>query len=248
MATTRTLNATTPGPISLNASLGAFDLTVIAEDRTHAEVIVSTTDDEGPSADAINAATLGETNNQLTVRFPQGAGGITIQSSGGFQSVNFGGGMVISNVGGGVVVGGNNYGVISTGRGVFVNGRQVQGVAFNTAPVSVVARVPIGSSIDATSVSGDVGVTGTLDRADVDSTSGSVELSEVRDADVRTISGGIHVDRVTGRARLNSTSGSIDVTGPSTARCSARTVSGSIRAAGGIDLDASSVSGRVRNR
>ncbi len=246
MPTTRTLTATTPGPINLNASLGAFDLTVIAEKRAHAEVTVFTTDDEGPSADAVNAATLGETGDRLTVRFPQGAGGVTVVS--GNSHVQIGHGMVQMNHFGGVFVSGGNYGVISAGRGVYVNGQRVQGAAFNMAPVAVVARVPVGSSIDAATVSGSVGVSGALGRADIDSTSGSVELGEVRDADVRTVSGAIHVDRVTGRARLNSTSGSIDVTGPATALCSARSVSGSIRGAGGIDLDASSVSGRVRNR
>ncbi|GAA0719491.1 DUF4097 family beta strand repeat protein [Dactylosporangium roseum] len=242
MPTTRTLAAQSPGPIELHASLGAFSLSVIAEQRTHAELTISTTDDSGSSADAVNAATLDASGDRLTVRFPQNAGTTVIQSGRGFRSVS------VNSVGG-VFIAGDNFGVIQAGGGVFVNGRPVSGGTFvSMSPVHVVARVPSGSSIGVNTISGDVGVVGDLDRADVNSTSGSVELGAVRDVDVRTVSGSISVERVSGRARLNSTSGSIDVSGPSSARCDARTVSGSVRAAGGIDLDASSVSGRVRNR
>lgn len=245
MTTTRTLTAQSPGPVHLDVSTAAFNVVVFTGDREYGEIMVSTADDEGPSAAAVNAANLVAEGVRLTARFPKGADGVTIVSGGGH--VQIGNGNVQVNHFGGVAVGGNNYGVISSGRGVYINGALVTGGAV-VSPVQIVAQLPHGSSVRFESQSGDLRASGRLGRVSAASQSGDVDLDEVDTVNAETMSGDITVGVLTGHADLHSMSGDISVHGGSKAHASARTMSGNVRGSGGISLAGSSMSGRVRNR
>lgn len=245
MTTKRTLTARTPGPVYLDVSTGAFNVVVFTGDREFGEVTVSTADDAGPSAEAVNAATLDADGARLTARFPKSAGGVTIVGGGGH--VQIGNGNVQVNSFGGVTVSGSNYGVISTGRGVYVNGQLVTGGAA-VSPVQIVAQLPHGSSVRFESQSGDLRVSGRLRQATANSQSGDVDLDEVATVNADTMSGDISIGMLTGHADLHSMSGDISVHGSKPAHASARTMSGDVRGTGGLLLAGSSMSGRVRNR
>lgn len=244
MSTTRTVHTAQPGPAVINTNLDYVDVTVHAEPgRTVAELTIHTDDDTGPSADAVNHATLTVDGQVLEARMKGGAGGggmTVIQTGRGgrssFSSVNVSSGSIV--IGGGTVM---------------VNGRLVSGgqgatVIAGGNPITVVARVPVGSTVTATSVSGDVETVGELAEVDASSTSGDISVDAVRVVNARTVSGDVRVGDLGGTADLSSTSGDITVHGGPFARARARTVSGDVRGTGGLDVDGSSVSGRVRNR
>jgi hypothetical protein len=241
--TTRTVRAEHPGPARIRTNLATLDLTVIAEPgRTHAELTISTRDEDGPSAEAVNDATLTVHGTTLEARLTQrGAGATTIIQTGrggaSFSSINIGGGIVVAG-GGSVMINGR---VINAGGGgtTIINGG---------SPITVTARVPEGGSVSASSISGDVETRGRLADVDASSTSGDVMIETTASARVQTVSGDVTIDHLTGTADLASTSGDVTVYGDSSARARARTVSGDVRGSGGLDLDGSSVSGRVRNR
>ena len=73
---TRTVRAEHPGPAGIRTNLATLDLTVIAESgRTHAELTISTDDEDGPSAEAVNDATLTAHGTTLEARLTRrGAG------------------------------------------------------------------------------------------------------------------------------------------------------------------------------
>jgi DUF4097 and DUF4098 domain-containing protein YvlB len=130
-------------------------------------------------------------------------------------------------------------------------GRVVSGTATVIeagSPVTVTAYVPAGSSVSASSQSGDIETSGPLAQVAVSAQSGDAHLDDVRNANVNTQSGDIEIANLTGTALLNSMSGDITVHGGPGARATARTMSGDVRGTGGLSLDGSSMSGRVRNR
>lgn len=142
--------------------------------------------------------------------------------------------------GGGVTIGGNNYGSISTGGGMtIINGVVMGGVSIGR--ITVRAILEPGSRLVAKTMSGDVVTKG------------------VAAVSAQTMSGGIQVEGVTDDSRLKSMSGDIRVYGhrPGSAeldrlggrmpRVSASTMSGDVSGEH-VDLDASSMSGRVRRR
>lgn len=238
MSTTRTVTAARSGPVTLHSTLSAIDLHVTTEARSHGEITVSTADDDGPSADTVNAATLNAHGGDLTVRVDH-TGGMTITHTG------HGGTFTQTNVGGGVFIAGDNYGVtvvdgrIASGRGTYIRGG---------SPVVVTARLPHGSTVVAGSQSGDITCDGVFDDVDASSQSGDVRIGTAARVTAQTQSGDIDVDALTGSGRLSSMSGDITVHGPASASCTARTMSGDVRSSGGIDVQASTMSGRVRNR
>lgn len=228
-----------PGPVTLDVDLTAGDIRVHVEDRPHAEVIVSTRDDEGPSADAVHDTRISESGDRLTVRVPRtsGAGGVVIQGGRGVSSIVSTGGASFVQVGG--VVG-----------DVWVNGVRISGggaVVVGGSPIVVEARLPLGSSLAATSTSTDVEATGRLVAARVQSVSGDITLDAVDRPDLRTTSGDIEIAALHGDADLAAVSGDIRVHADVPCRVRANTVSGDVRVTGArVDLDARSVSGRVR--
>lgn len=106
--TTRTVRTERPGPALIRTNLPSHNLTVIAEPgRTHAELTISTKDDTGPSADAVNNATLTATGLHLECRMQRGGvggGGTVIQTGrGGVMQINSGGGIFKDYQGGSVL-------------------------------------------------------------------------------------------------------------------------------------------------
>jgi hypothetical protein len=237
MSTTRTIR-TGNLPVVLDADLTAIDLHVYTEARSDGEVTVSTVDNDGPSTDAVRGATLDVRGNQLTVRLDHTGGMAVIQTGRG--------GTVQTNSGSGVFVSGNNYSNVVVGNGtVMVNGRLVSGGA-GSSPVTVVARLPHGSSVRAKTQSGDINLEGVYHEVDASSQSGNVEVGTAKVVQARTQSGNVEVLALTGSGALESMSGDIEVRGPQGASASARTMSGDVRSSGGIRVAGSSMSGRVR--
>jgi hypothetical protein len=234
MSTTRTIR-TSSLPVVLDADLAAIDLHVYTEARSDGEVTVSTVDNDGPSAGAVRAATLDVDGNRLVVRVDHAAGGTTIIQTGrgGSSYVSTGSGQNIV-VGNGVTM---VNGRVVSGNGTFISGG---------SPVTVVARLPHGSSVRARTQSGDIDLEGNYDEVDASSQSGDIEVGTVRVVQARTQSGDVDVATLTGSGALESMSGDIEVRGPQGASASARTMSGNVRGSGGIRVAGSSMSGRVR--
>jgi hypothetical protein len=234
--TTRTIQAKNSGPVRIDATLASVDLTVYTEARPYGEITIATRDDTGPSADAVNDAELAAHGNTLTVRLDHahGDGGTVIQTGNSRVVISGGSGVVVGNgvtmVNGRIVSGGGQY-------------MQVGG-----SPITVVARVPHGSAVTASTQSGDIRCTGVYDQIDARSQSGDVEIGTAREVRAATQSGDVTVDALTGRGDLSSMSGDIEVRGPAQASATARTMSGDVRSAGGIAVAGSSMSGRIRNR
>jgi hypothetical protein len=254
VTTTRTIRAEQPGPVLVKSKTQSLDLNVIVEPgREYGEIIITTSDDKGPSADIVKTARLHASGNQISIEVDESAGGVTVVQTGrgGFSSISVGRnyGVVAGSVVGGMVMSG---GRMVVGNGVtIVNGRVVSGnatVIEAGSPVTVTAYVPAGSSISASSQSGDVETSGRLAQVAFSAQSGDAHLDEVHNANVNTQSGDIEIADLTGTGLLNSMSGDINVHGGPSASATARTMSGDVRGAGGLNLDGSSMSGRVRNR
>jgi hypothetical protein len=254
VTTTRTVRAEQAGPVLAKSKTQSLDLTVIVEPgREYGEIVITTRDDEGSSADIVKAARLSASGNQISVEVDESAGGVTVARTGrgGFSSISVGRnyGVVVGSVVGGMVMSGGRM-VVGDGVTV-VNGRVVSGnatVIEPGSPVTVTAFVPAGSSISASSQSGDIETSGRLAQVAYAAQSGDANLDEVHNANVSTQSGDIEIATLTGTGLLNSMSGDITVHGGPGASATARTMSGDIRGTGGLSLDASSMSGRVRNR
>lgn len=228
MATTRTIRASQHGPIVLDVDTSAFDLDVTVDTScTQASLVLSTDDNTGPSADAVNDASAEAYGDTIRCRLhPRG------------------------NFGGGVVVTGNSYGTIVTGGGlVMVNGRVVTGGGAGGSMIRMAARIPAGSSVRFRGQSASLEVSGGALRAlDAESRSGDVRVDEVGEARASTQSGDVRIGRLAGYAELKSMSGDVDVYGGPGARVRASSMSGDVTGSGGLTLDGSSMSGRVRNR
>lgn len=114
--------------------------------------------------------------------------------------------------------------------------------------------VPIGSRVQAGSVSGSIRITGTDGEVDAGSVSGNVEVLGAADRiSVHTVSGRVHAAKLRGRTRLSSTnatieaedavgdlsagsvSGRITLSGITSSHVSAETVSGSVTYIGSVD-------------
>lgn len=234
MTTTRTVRSTGRGPVHLRADTGSITLTVITEARPGGEITVSTNDDDGPSADAVCEADLGIRGQDMGVRLR--ATGTTVQ---------FGDGATVQvNSGRGVFIAGDNYGAVTGGVAV-VNGRVMSAAG---SPITVVARLPHGSTVDAATTAGSVACHGVYDTVRATTMSGGVTVGTARQVQASTQSGSVHVGTLTGRGDLSSMSGSVRVSGPNTAYAKASSMSGNVTASGGMAVDGSSMSGRVRTR
>ena len=130
-------------------------------------------------------------------------------------------------------------------------------------------HVPIGTRVQASSISGDIRVTATAGEVLVNTTSGSIEVLDATDRiSIRSISGDIHAGKLRGPTRINTTSGELaidDVVGDVTiqsvsseikitraksAHVRAETTSGEVTYAGSIEAngtyDFSTHSGDIR--
>lgn len=127
-----------------------------------------------------------------------------------------------------VTIGGNNYGSISTGGGMtIVNGVVIGGVV--SGPITVRAMLEPGSAVVVKTMSGDITTRG---------------VNTVR---AQTMSGDIEADGITNTSSLKTMSGDIRVCGEGRPQVTASSMSGDVTGSG-VDLHASSMSGRVRHR
>jgi hypothetical protein len=254
VTTTRTVRAEQPVPVLATSKTQSLDLNVIVEPgREYGEIVITTEDDEGSSADIVTTARLYAGGNRISIEVDESVGGATVVSAGHgrYSSISVGRnyGVVTGSVVGGMVMGAGRM-VVGDG-GTIVNGQVVSGhatVIEAGSPITITAYVPAGSSINASSQAGDIETSGRLAQVAYSAQSGDANLDEVHNATVNTQSGDIEIANLTGTALLNSMSGAITVHGGPDANATARTMSGDVRATGGLTLDGSSMSGRVRNR
>jgi putative adhesin len=233
-----------PGPTAVRVRTTSADIRVTVGEVEAAEVRVSTADQDGPSAEAVRKTTFAESGGRLEVHVPEGDGG-------SFSSVSIGrsnyGPTVIHTAGRRINVGGI-VGAVISGDGVFISGDSgVTMISGGSAPILVEVRLPAGSSLETRTISGDLDVTGELERAELDSTSGAIQLDLVRKLRAHSVSGAVDVRRLAGPARVSTVSGDIELHAVQSTRVTAESVSGGIRTTGArVELDAHSVSGRVR--
>lgn len=273
MATTRTATTTGGGPASLKAKVGAYDLEVIAEpSRKYGEVVVSTPDDDGPTADLVRRVTVKADGNKLTVEFPDSGGGMTVIQTGGgvTQVANVGGGVFIAGSNASIIqVGGSNRGVrignvhgdavyVQGGGGVVIAGGGIG------SPITVTARLPINSNVDYTGRGGGLHTTGVLDSVEGDTSGGNIYVDQANNVELRTSGGNVTANRVNTasmhtsggnvsvrhvetRATLRTSGGDVEVYGADDARVRARTSGGNILHGRNLDCDASTSGGSVRS-
>lgn len=236
MATAKRYQVSDPGPVNLAVRLTAGEVLIKAEDGARAEIVVQTTDDSGPSADAVNRARFSETGGEVRVEVPTPNGGVV-------NSV------IAGNVYGGVTV---VNGQVFSGGVTVVNGRVVSGggaVVGGSSPIYIAALVPTNSSVKLDTTSADARTHGRLAHVQAQSVSGDVEIAAAASADIRTTSGDVEIQSLAGDSSLQSVSGDIRVHAVVPCRVGAQTVSGDVTVTGArVDLDARSVSGRVRQR
>ncbi|MFD7705670.1 DUF4097 family beta strand repeat-containing protein [Streptomyces sp. NPDC059786] len=242
----RVFTATTPGPVTLDLPAGSARVTVDQTAKT-ATIRLHTTDNEGPSVDAIRRATAG-TLRGLTVTVPEtagGNGGVTVVTRGSnYSSVSIGGGTVIVN--GQVISGGN----ISSGITADIVVPASTALTFRSKSADLHASGPL-ASLNATTMSGDIEA-GVIGSVAAKTMSGDIDIDAVvSQVTASAMSGDIEIGSYSGSsAMLNSMSGdlALSATSASSGLLSAQTVSGDIRLRGTRHLNpqASTVSGRVR--
>lgn len=239
MSTQQTFTAKHDGPVFADLTSHTGTVTVTVDPTLiHAQVTVSTPDDQGPAADAVRNTTFGEYTSgehAIALDVPRTSGG----SNGAVQSVvSIGGscfefnsgvvntgtitGAVISN--GDVWVGGQQ--VVAGGRVVAQAGTVVSG---GTGRVTLDVRVPANSSVYLKTTSADLNVRGDLQRLSVKSVSGDIQATGVHTIAVTTTSGAVEIERIETHADIVTVSGRIEVGAYNGSQLHARTVSGDIR-------------------
>ncbi|MET7424219.1 hypothetical protein [Dactylosporangium sp. NPDC005555] len=227
------------GAVTLDVRVNVGSVRVIVEDREYAEVTLTSADGNDAGARAVERTTIDDHGDHLAVRVPNLEASTARQHFGGVtQVVGHNAGIVVGVVYGDMV----SFGSMSGGT---VVGAVVTG---GVGPlVDIVARLPLGSSLLAETVSASVGTGGALLRAVVETVSGAVHLDTVAAPDLSTVSGRITIDRLIGDGFAKTISGGITVAATDRCHLHAESVSGSIRVTGPIALSAHTVSGRVLN-
>lgn len=247
MATPRTERTTHEGPVQLRISSPAANVQIVASpDVTHAEVTISTSDNSGPAAQAVQEATFTTSGDRFEVRvdFPPPVGQPAYSDGGGDHNV------VIGSVNAGVVNFG--HGNISIAGSVigshFGVGNVYNGVAgAAVGPVRITARVPENSSINIQIPGvGSVTTTGQLAQADVNLNTGDTQLGRVVAAAVKSNVGRIYVEHVTGPTVLTTNVGDIEVYGDEDVVVHANTNVGSVVHSRHLDIYARANVGQVR--
>lgn len=212
------------GPITLHITTQAADVQIVADPRVTGTIIELSTDDtDGPAVDAIRRARFRDDGRDVHLTLAEGQGGVTVNQ----RFTNIPAGMTVTGV-------------------TMVNGVVVGGGGLVSSGITVRAITEPGSAVVVETMSGDV-----LSR----------NVGAVR---AKTMSGDIEADGISRDSALNSMSGDIRVTGgivdPGSdfgrevarrgavgPRVTASTMSGDVSGYG-VELHASSMSGRVRNR
>ncbi|MFJ4879952.1 DUF4097 family beta strand repeat-containing protein [Streptomyces sp. NPDC088745] len=263
MTTSKTFTATAAGAVGTDIISHVGTVTVTVDPTlTHAVITVSTSDDDGPLADAVRGATKQESTYQnlscLTVRVPEVNGNTMTM---GNSTFNFNGGIgqnfgVITGPvtgihmsGGDISIGGRK--VVSNGRVVAEQGTVVSGGVMGTIAVDV--QLPSDqSSVRLETTSANLTVHGDLQDLDVNSVSGDLQARGVHTLRGNLTSGDVQVGRVDARVDVHSVSGDIEIGAYNGTEFRASTVSGDVHvyatpAATGT-IDATTVSGDVTTR
>jgi hypothetical protein len=214
------------GPVTIDTELlrSAGKVTVRVDPTCkQASIVVSTPDAEGPSAEAVQRATM--TQNRDGVMSAKVAG-----TSRGGTTIS-GNGMVIQTGGRGISFGGGNDIQISGFSGpITVNGVQINGPGSGiptVSPIEVTAVVPPGSALIARTESADIQADG-LRVVDAQTQSGSVDVPAawsvnasaqsgdvsvgwVQDLDAKTQSGNVSVGWAQGQVSAKAQSGNVNV-------------------------------------
>jgi putative adhesin len=237
--TQQTFTAHTPGAVwaDVTSHMGIVNVTV---DRslTHAEITVSTPDEDGLIADAVReAATSREYTfrglNVFAVEVPQvntavtQVGGTTFTSSGVRVVQNAGiinTGAIVSN--GDVWVGGRQVvhnGTVVAERGTVVGGASASGL------ITVDVRLPSDlSSLRLETTSADLQVRGDLQVLDVTTVSGDVEADRVHTVYGNTTSGDVEIEAVDARVDVTTVSGDVEIDAYSGGEFRVNSVSGDV--------------------
>ncbi|MFD9692482.1 DUF4097 family beta strand repeat-containing protein [Kitasatospora sp. NPDC001309] len=257
MSTARTFRATHADRLALDLPTGRVRVFVDPA-ATAITVHLTTDDDHGPAADAVNRARMSEGRNTVSIDVPHVDTGLAL--------VGGRGNTVIQSFG---TVTGNVTGM------TIINGRIVTGGSVHhigASPVTAIVLLPAAAlGIALKTVSADLDATGHLGVVSVTSTSGDVHLDSVdilsattisgdvtaqrtgTDAEIRTTSGDVHIAVHEGHtATVTTVSGDVRLTAGTraTGSVSVRTVSGDIglTGAGRLDVTARTISGRKNQR
>jgi len=196
MATDRSYTAQHTGPIvlDLRQDTGVVVLSVNPTAQ-HATATITTSADEGVSADSVNDAKITENGGQLNiaVKTPGGSSG----------SINI--------VGGDINFSGSNYNFssvsMSGGGRIIVNGVDVTAAvnagAKTITTITTTVILPADSEVLLSTKSAEVTVNGELKALDVSNTIG--------DLDADMTSGSLRVGEITGRLNVNMTSGNLGI-------------------------------------
>lgn len=194
--TEQTVATDTTGPITLDLQQDTGTITIVVDPKaTTATVNVSTTDTDGPIADAVRNTRINQAGARLTVRVPE------VPSTAGGTVINGRGGVIIT---GGI-----------TGR-IIVNGVDVtaaarQGNGGQGGDIATTVTLPPGSDAFVNSLSAATIVRGHLEALDYGSSSGSLRADSIGGLDLGMTSGDAHVGVVTTRLNANLTSGNLNV-------------------------------------
>ncbi|MFI1200906.1 DUF4097 family beta strand repeat-containing protein [Streptomyces sp. NPDC020883] len=229
--TERTIPVDAIGPIALDLTMTAGSIRVAVDPGLkQARVVLKTEATAGPSADAIRNTAVGLTGQNLRVRVPDMAGGMSASTTirMGGSTMTFSGGSGVQVVGGNVYVSGN------VGGKVFINGREVTATGPASAagtPITAEVHLPAKSVALISTHTADTVITGTLARLEYDGTSGSLVADRVGDLDVTATSGTVIVNEVTGPLDANLTSGNLGIGAYSGHNARLNLTSGNVRMA-----------------
>ena len=257
--TSRTLTATRPGPLTIDAHLlnHAGTITVRATPRcTRATLTVRTADTTGPASDAIRTATLRQDGTTLLVRVLNNSHVTRHHGRHVVNSASSGPLIQADTISGGIHFGGQATLTTNAPRQW-------------SAPITIEATVPEHSSVTARTTTADIRIDGPVMDATCASDSGDIQVEQGLNTGARTetgaitlghttvveastVSGPITISHATGSHILTTDSG--DITAHATGACGigARTGGGDITItatsaaiAAGLTVHTNSRSGRV---
>ncbi|WP_327396737.1 DUF4097 family beta strand repeat-containing protein [Streptomyces phaeochromogenes] len=209
--TERTIPVDVFGPISLDLTMNEGSIRVVVDpELKQAHMVLKTDAASGPSVDAIRDTAVSLRGQNLTVRVPDVAGGMS-----GSTTVRMGNSTMTFSGGNGVQIINGNVHVTGHGGGkVFVNGREVtaSGPAGDAVtPITAIVHLPARSVASISTHAANTVVTGALARLEYHGTSGMLTAERVGDLEAMVTSGSVIVGNVSGPLDINLTSGSVTV-------------------------------------
>ncbi|MCX4489988.1 DUF4097 domain-containing protein [Streptomyces anulatus] len=261
MTTSQTFTANAVGAVWADIISPVGTVTVTVDPTlTHAVITVSTTDDEGPLAEAVANATHREHRYRnmecIRVDVPEPR---DLLMHGGRSSYHFSGttmvvaqnfGTIHGSVTGMVMSDGD---IIVGGRRIVSNGRFITQQGGGASSITVDVQLPSDmSSVRLETTSADLTAHGDLQILDVHSVSGDIRAQGVHTLRAATTSGGTELERADARVDVSTVSGDVHIGAFNGTEARINSVSGDIRlsatpAADG-EIALSTVSGDVTTR